>query len=144
MKLKKTIALMLAVITVMTALATTASAAWMTGNFPTTKSVYLYDTRSTGKIRIHTYSCVLGNHSGSCFGAGETRGKLKVTVRTLGGSYITAKNIRCPYTLTLPKGNSGYRVSLTVRQDLGSSWANFDNIGSCTHWAIETKSNTHF
>lgn len=144
MKTKKLIAMLLVAVTLMTVVSTTALAgSWVTGNFTGYRTVYLSNSNKVGKIRIHTYHCVRGNHTGQCWSGVETSGKLRVTVRTLNGSYISSTNIACPNTFTLPKGSSGYKLTLAIRQDLGSA-ANFTNLGNCCHWAIETKSNTHF
>ncbi len=143
------IALAMVVMTLLSVMAVDAMAAsWVTGNFPGNAYVRLDKSNKEGKIKIHTYNCTKGNHSGKCFGSGETNGKIKVTIYTTNGRYISSKNVQAKATVKLPKGNDAYRVNIVCRQDLGSSiWGQGDNtinLGKCVHWAVETVSNVHF
>ncbi len=138
----------MAAITVFMMSAVGASAAWRMGNFDRSHNsgyttVYLTNKKKSGKIKIHTYNCVKGYHTGSCLGSGETKAKLRVTYRTTGNKWICQFNTTSKSTLKLGNDHSAYKINIAVRQDLGSA-ANFTNLGKCSHWAIETKSNTHF
>lgn len=143
--------LMMAIITVFTMASVSASAAsWRMGNFNSKNgyssgytTVYLTNKKKAGKIKIHTYNCVKGNHSGKCVGSGETKAKLRVTYRTTGNKWICQFNTTSKTTLKLGKDHSAYKIDIAVRQDLGTS-ANWTNLGKCSHWAIETVSNTNF
>lgn len=141
---RRLIALLLVVLTI-GAIAVTASAAeWRTGNFGNGyTTVYLNNMSKNGYIRIHTYNCVLGNHSGKCFGSGETSAKLRITFRDYKGNWICQFNTTSKTKLKLGNDHWAYRVYIACRQDLGSA-ANFTNLGKCSHWAIETVSNTSF
>lgn len=141
------LAIALAVLTILCMTTANASAAWKTCNFNNSHNsgyttVKLVNTKKDGKVKIHTYNCVKGNHSGKCFGSGETKAKLKATFRTTGGAWICQFNTTSKSTLKLGKDHSAYKIQLTVRQDLGAN--NFTNLGKCAHWAIETSTNTKF
>ncbi len=143
--LKKIIALALVVLSLTSFASFGASAAqWKTGNFGSGyTTVYLQNTKKNGYIKVHTYNCTRGKHSGKCFGSGETSAKLKITLRNTRGGWICAFNTTSKTKLKLGKDHSAYRVYIACRQDLGSA-ANFTNLGKCSHWGIETVSNTKF
>lgn len=147
----RVVSLVMAIITIFTMASVSASAgSWRLGNFNSGAgyssgytTVYLSNAKKNGKIKIHTYNCIYGNHTGNCLGSGETKAKLKVTYRTTGNKWICQFNTTSKTTLKLGKDHSAYKINIAVRQDLGSA-ANFTNLGKCTHWGIETISNTHF
>lgn len=143
--LKRLIALVLVILTLGSTLVLSASAAsWRTGNFGNGyTTVYLNNTRQNGYIKIHTYNCVKGNHTGSCWGSGETNAKLCVTLRDTRGNWICQFDTTSRTKLKLGNDHSAYRVYIACRQDLGAA-ANFDNLGKCSHWAIEPVSNVRF
>lgn len=144
--MKKTFAIVLVIVLFASIATFSASAAqWKTGNFGSGyTTVKLDNPKKDGYIKIHTYNCIKGNHSGQCFGAGETYAKLKVTFRDTKGKWICDFNTTSGTKLKLGKDHSAYRIYITCRQDLGSGAKNFENKGKCTHWAIETTSNTKF
>ena len=124
------------------------AASWRMGNFDRNynsgyTTVYLTNTKKTGKVKIHTYSCTRNHTSGSCQNSKETKAKVKVTYRTKYNVWISEFNTTSKSTLKLDKNNSVYKINIQVRQNLGSA-ANFTNLGKCKHWAIETVSNTNF
>lgn len=130
------------------ATANVSAASWRMGNFNSRHdsgytTVYLTNKKKAGKVKIHTYNCVKGSHTGSCLGSGETKAKLRVTFKTTSNKWICQFNTTSKSTLKLGKDHSAYKINIAVRQDLGSA-ANFTNLGKCSHWAIETKSNTNF
>ena len=146
--IKRIVAMLLVVTTLFAICAVSASAAtWRTGNFNRSHNsgyttVYLSNAKKNGYIKIHTYNCVKGNHTGKCAGAGETNAKLKVTFLTTSGKWITQFNTTSKTKLKLGKDHKAYKINIAVRQDLGSA-ANFTNLGKCSHWAIEAVSNTY-
>lgn len=143
--MKRTIALVLVILTLCSTLVLSASAAsWRTGNFGSGyTTVYLNNTSKNGYIKIHTYNCVKGNHTGKCFGTGETSAKLRITLRDTRGRWICQFNTTSRQKLKLGNDHSAYRVYIACRQDLGAA-ANFTNLGKCSHWAIEPVSNVRF
>ncbi len=94
-------------------------------------------------IKIHSYNCVKGHHTGKCFGTGETSAKLKITFRDTSGRWICQFNAKSKEKLKLGNDHRAYRVYIACRQDLGSA-ANWTNMGKCTHWGVEAVSNCHF
>lgn len=145
--IKRITALVLVVATLLavTAFATSA-ASWRTGNFGGYNSgyttVYLSNRNKDGYVRIHTYNCVKNNHTGKCAGSGETVAKLRVTFKTTANKWICQFNTTSKSKLKLGKDHSAYKINIAVRQDLGAN--NIINLGKCSHWAIETVSNTRF
>lgn len=148
-KIKKMLALVLSVVSLFSILTFNASAKdWRTGEFGSGsyRTVYLDNTKKAGYITVYTYNCLKGNnHAGACGAAAtETYGaKLTITLRDKKGNWICDFDTTCRTKLKLGNDHSAYRVYINTRKGLSTS-AKWINDGKCTHWSLETTSNTKF
>jgi len=122
------------------------AASWKTGNFDSGYTAKGYTTvyldkdskgkYKTGKIKIYTYD-QLGKSSG---------GKVHVTLRTTGGTWICEFNSSGGSTLTLGGNYPAYRVYIakkTYPNTIKGNGDNFINVGKCVSWGINATSNCY-
>ena len=84
------------------------------------------------------------NHTGKCSFSKELTTSTRVRINFYDGrtgKYITSYTCKCGTKLRLGKDHSSYKLEIIK---LGSSDQNTANNWFLRHWAVETKSNTHF
>ena len=128
------------------------AATWRTGDCTSSDTNYKYcatvclnNTKKAGYIRFHTYYCLKGKgHSGPCPkwpGAKETRGKVSLKFTTTSGKWLCEFNTTGGSKLKLGNDHSAYKIYHRLKKMNAAD--QFINRPECTHWAIETVSNTY-
>ena len=117
---------------------TASAASWQTGRFDagyTAKGytmVRLENTNKDAYIRIYTYD-VLGF---------KTSGQIHVTLRDYRGNWICEFDTKSGTKLRLGNDHNVYRVYIAKKQ-IKSTSKDWDNVGKCQMWAINTCTNCY-
>jgi hypothetical protein len=143
---KKILSLTLVLVTLLSLMAVSASAAtWRTGNIPSNyrntgyTTVRLSNTRSNAKIKIHAYYTLFPYGKGY-----EGNSRLYITMRDTGGRWIWGGEIntgRYGKTMNLGKDHSAYRIYIREVQLPGIKY--FENYYHPTYWGIECTKNCY-
>lgn len=149
--MKKLIALVLVMVSLLSlmALPALAESDWVTGNYGDGyTTVYLNSLANDGYIKLHTYYCPFGDHTGPCWGAIERNDTLLITFCDIYGNHLISFNAKGEDILYLGNDHTAYRIYIS-RADTpaGSNTVNsiINSVSNVsTHWAIETISNTRF
>lgn len=117
---------------------TASAASWKTGNFDTGYTARGYTTirlsniKKNAYIRIYTYDMM----------GWKTSGKIHVTLRDNKGRWICEFDTTSGTKLKLGNDHSLYRVYI-AKQRISSTAKDWDNLGKCQMWAINTVSNCY-
>lgn len=141
------VALILVTVTLLSVIPLQANAAsWRTGNIPSNyrnsgyTTVYLNNTRSDAKIKIHTYYRSVTGASK------EGKSRVYITMKDTsnrwiwGGSIDTGRNGK---TMTLGKDHSAYRIYIREVKLNGIKYYDWSGYNRPVHWAIECTKNCY-
>lgn len=98
-------------------------------------TIYSSNTKKKVKIKLCTFDAM----------GWRTSGKVDIEVRSGNKTvYSNYKGLKSVAYITLPKGYSSYKIKIRPHK-YGSGWFaganNFENIGKCNMWSIDSKTN---
>lgn len=141
---KKTVALLLAMISALSLVCMSASAAtWRTGVVPSSggnsgyTTVRLSNTNKNATIKIHSYSYLINPNNAS-----EKSTRFHVTMRTVSGAWLWEGDIitgGSGKTMTLGCNHNAYKICLRQGYVPFGSWT----LTYANYWGIECRSNCY-